>query len=230
MTDVITGLKEKLKISPCQLDDAGNITVDDSQTYFEALINPSGYKHHLTISYNNKKTLGQSGAEPKFSAVCPEKLTLPELVLDGTGVVPASPFEDVTTLVDRLLGVVYAYNGENHEPNHVRLLWGNLIFFGRVESIAIDYTLFKPSGEPLRAKIQLGLIGWMSKEESTLRANRSSPDLSHIVEVKAGDTLPLLCNRIYKNPAYYLEVARINNLTNFRALEPGLKLRFPPLS
>jgi nucleoid-associated protein YgaU len=41
--------------------------------------------------------------------------------------------------------------------------------------------------------------------------------------------LPLLCNRIYNDPSYYREVARINNLSNFRNLEPGLILRFPPL-
>lgn len=223
-------IKEKLKISPCQVDEAGNITVDDSLAFFEALINPSQYSHEMKISYNTKKTLGQSGGEPKFAAICPEVLTLPELVLDGTGVVPSDALLEVQDLVDTLLGVIYAYNGENHEPNHVRLLWGNLIFFGRVNSVNIDYTLFRPDGTPLRAKVKLGMIGYMSREESTLRANRSSPDLSHIVEVKAGDTLPLLCNRIYKNSAYYLEVARINNLTNFRLLEPGMKLRFPPLS
>ncbi|OGB25274.1 MAG: peptidoglycan-binding protein [Burkholderiales bacterium RIFCSPLOWO2_02_FULL_57_36] len=229
MAGFSTGLKEKLKISPCQVD-AGKITVDTSLPYFEALINPSGYKHQFSISYNKKKTLGQAGAEPKFNAICPEKLTLPELVLDGTGVVALLGMEDVTTLVERLMSVIYAYQGEKHEPNYVRFLWGSLIFFGRVESIAIDYTLFKPSGEPLRAKVQLGVVGWMSTEEITLRSNRSSPDLSHIVEVKAGDSLPLLCNRIYKNSSYYLEVARVNNLTNFRDLKPGLKLRFPPLS
>ncbi len=223
-------VKEKLKISPCQVDEAGNITVDDSLDYFEALINPHTYTHKLEISYNTKKTLGEYGGAPKFSAIKPETLTLPALVLDGTGVVASDTLEEVQDLIDRMLGVIYAYNGDNHEPNHVRVLWGNLIFFGRVNSVNIEYTLFRPDGTPLRAKVTLAMIGYMSREESTLRANRSSPDLSHIVEVKAGDTLPLLCNRIYKNSAYYMEVARINNLTNFRSLAPGTKLRFPPLS
>jgi hypothetical protein len=225
-----SGLKEKLKISPCQVDEAGNITVDDTQTAFDCMINPHEYTHDLTISYNTNKTLGQSSNEAKFSAIMPETLILPDLILDGTGVVATDTVLEVQDMIDTMLGVIYAYNGENHEPNHVRLLWGNLIFFGRVKSVKIKYTLFRPDGTPLRAKVTLGLIGYMSREESTLRANRSSPDLSHIVEVKAGDTLPLLCNRIYKNSAYYIEVARINNLTNFRSLAPGMKLRFPPLS
>ena len=69
----------------------------------------------------------------------------------------------------------------------------------------------------------------MSKEEEALRANRSSPDLSHIIEVKAGDNLPMLCYQVYKDSAYYLDVARVNGITNFRDIRPGTKLHFPPL-
>lgn len=229
--DIITGLKTKLSISPCTVDEAGNITVDLSQSAFEAMINPSGYKHTRTIEYNKKKTLGQAGSEPKFSAICPEKIVLQEMVLDGTGAAGAvvTGISDVKSRVSQLMDVVYDYVGTNHEPNHVRLLWGSLIFFGRVESVSVDYTMFKPSGEPLRAKVNLAFVGWMSNEEISLTANRSSPDLTHIVEVKAGDSLPMLCYRIYKDSAYYMEVAKVNGITNFRDLKPGLKLLFPPL-
>jgi hypothetical protein len=231
MSALFAATLTKLTISPCTIDDAGNITVDSSKSAFEAMINPSGYKHQRTIQYNTQKTLGQAGAEPKFSAICPEKITLNELMLDGTGVAGTvvTGVSDVKTRISNLMDVVYNYVGTNHEPNHVRLLWGSLIFFGRVESISVDYTMFKPSGEPLRAKVNLSFVGWMSNDEISLAANRSSPDLTHIVEVKAGDTLPMLCYRIYKDSAYYMEVARANGLTNFRDLQPGSKLLFPPL-
>jgi nucleoid-associated protein YgaU len=58
---------------------------------------------------------------------------------------------------------------------------------------------------------------------------KSSPDLSHLVTVKAGDTLPLLCCNIYGSSVYYLEVARVNGLAHFRDLAPGMQLLFPPL-
>jgi len=47
--------------------------------------------------------------------------------------------------------------------------------------------------------------------------------------VKAGDTLPLLCHRVYKDSTYYLDIARINGITNFRNIRPGMRLKFPPL-
>ena len=54
--------------------------------------------------------------------------------------------------------------------------------------------------------------------------------VKHLIEVKAGDTLPLLCYQIYQDCTYYIDVAKINNLTNFRDLKPGIKLQFPPLN
>ena len=137
--------------------------------------------------------------------------------------------DKVKSQVAQLTKVVYRYVGEKHEPPHVRLLWGSLIFFGRLESMSTQYTLFKPSGEPLRAKVDLSFVGAMSKKEGELVSNRSSPDLSHRVLVREGDTLPLLCDRIYGDPGYYIDVARFNSLTDFRRLEPGRELRFPPL-
>jgi hypothetical protein len=47
--------------------------------------------------------------------------------------------------------------------------------------------------------------------------------------VVAGDTLPLLCFQIYQESKYYVEVARINRLDDFRNLEPGRQILFPPL-
>jgi hypothetical protein len=231
MAGVSTGLKKKLKISACSVDDSGNVTVDGGRA-FEVMLNPSSYSHTYSIGYNKKEALGQSGSDTKFSGIKPEKVSF-DIVIDGTGVVNQSPSgkgsPEVKDQVKQLSDIVYKYDGSNHEPNHVRLLWGSLIFFGRLESMTVDYTLFKPSGEPLRAKIKLAFSGFMSKEEEALRANRSSPDLSHLIEVKAGDTLPMLCYRVYKDCSYYLEVAKVNDITNFRDIKPGSKLHFPPL-
>lgn len=224
-----TGSKKKLKLSPCTVDESGNVTVDDGAS-FELMLNPSGYSHSYSIGYNNKEAIGQLGSDAKFSGIKPEKVSF-DIVIDGTGVVEVadSASLDVKGQVNKLTDVVYKYDGDNHEPNHVRIIWGNLLFFGRLESLSVEYTLFKPSGEPLRAKVKLAFSGFMSKEEEALRANRSSPDLSHLVEFKAGDTLPLLCYRIYKDSSYYPEVARINNITDFRDIKPGSRLHFPPL-
>ncbi|MCO7226559.1 LysM peptidoglycan-binding domain-containing protein [Pleionea sp. CnH1-48] len=231
MAGLSTGLKKKLTITQCTLETDGSVTVSSSDS-FEVMLNPSSYSHQHSICYNHKKTMGQLGSESKFSAINAEKVNF-DIVIDGTGVVnlpiPGLGSPDVKTQIQQLNSIVYQYDGNDHQPSHVRLLWGSLIFFGRLESMSTEFTVFKPSGEPLRAKVKLAFVGFMSKKEEALLANKSSPDLTHMVEVKAGDTLPLLCYQIYRDESYYKEIARINNMSGFRQLTPGQRLKFPPL-
>lgn len=224
------GAKSQLTITRVEVADDGSMTIDRAHS-FTAMLNPSDFKHRREIRYNTRATLGQVGSDTRFSAVQPDTVTF-SLLLDGTGVVPVRAEDankEVADHVKALHDVVYKYDGEEHEPDHVRLLWGTLILYGRLQSMSIQYTMFKPSGDPLRAKVDLEFVGFMSTREAELAANRSSPDLSHLVEVRDGDTLPLLCSRIYGDPGYYPEVARHNNLGGFRTLRPGMRLHFPPL-
>lgn len=230
MPDTTASQKTRLLMTRYTVDDAGTITLD-SKVSFTVQLNPADLKHSRSISYSNTNAQGGKKKSPKFSAVGADKVNF-SLLLDGTGAVPMAPADrvDVKTQLENLTKVVYQYIGTQHEPGHVRLLWGTLIFFGRLESISTQYTLFKPSGDPLRAKVELAFMGSMSKTEAELESNLSSPDLTHSIEVREGDTLPLLCKRIYGEPDYYLDVARFNDLLDFRNLKPGVKLSFPPLS
>ena len=222
----MSGALGKLKMIRCNVRADGTTQLDLSAV-FVALVNPADFKHSAGISYEEQPKLGQPSANPKFSSVNKERIDF-SLVLDGTGAVPG-PIVPVKALLVQLQRVVYRYVGENHEPPYVQLVWGTLICLARLESMVTHYTLFKPSGEPLRAKVDLAFVTVTSEEAKKLIANLSSPDLTHQVFVREGDTLPLLCDRIYGDPGYYLEVARINGLTDFRRLEPGRQLHFPPL-
>ncbi len=225
-----SGAKSQLTITRVKVAKDGAISIDKTKS-FTAMLNPSEFKHKRAIRYNTRMTLGQVGSATRFSGVQPDTVSF-SILLDGTGVVPVQGQDrdkDVADHIKALSDVVYVYNGDQHEPDHVRLLWGTLILYGRMESMGVQYTLFKPSGDPLRAKVDLEFKGFMSSKEAELAANRSSPDLSHLVHVREGDTLPLLCERIYGDPAYYVDVARFNRLDGFRRLEPGMRLRFPPL-
>jgi hypothetical protein len=56
----------------------------------------------------------------------------------------------------------------------------------------------------------------------------SSPDLTHTRTTIAGDTLPLMTNKIYGTPKYYIEVAKKNKIFNFRKLKDGVPILFYP--
>ncbi len=244
MTSLHSGQKKKLSIARCSVSN-GIISPSRAETgIFEVMLNPSDFNHQHSISYTGNdgksgsfgksapQALGRPSVESKFSVYNPEKVTF-SLMIDGTGVVDLSSrrggSSDVKAQIGKLKDIVYKYIGNDHQPSVVRVLWGDFIFYGRLDSLSVDYTLFKPSGEPLRAKVTLSFTSYVSDAEGALKANRSSPDLTHVVVVKSGDTLPLLCYRIYKDCSYYLEVARVNGLTNFRDIKPGSRLHFPPL-
>ena len=211
--------------------DDGTVKLDPKAS-FSAQINPADFKHSYGVQYDKTKTVGDAATDPKFASVDDERIGF-SLVLDGTGVVPVpenGQREDVKAQMKKLNAVVYEYVTLKKEPPYVRLLWGTLIFFGRLESISAQYTLFKPSGDPLRARVELSFIGAMSKKESLLVSNRQSDAVQKQVTVREGDTLSLLCQDHYGSDSDYAsEVARYNNLPNLVNLKPGTQLLLPPV-
>jgi hypothetical protein len=124
------------------------------------LINPSGYGHDFSIKYAKNQTLGQAGNEAKFHASQPQKLNLKELIWMEQVSFPAQ--KTVKEQVQTLRNTIYSYVGVKHETPIVQIVWGSLIFYGRAEGMKFDYTLFKPNGEPLRAKITLNFVEYIS--------------------------------------------------------------------
>lgn len=224
--------KDYLTINSCQVDQASGKVSTDGKGQFVVMINPANFNNSETICYNDDKSFGQAGQALKFGAVGPKKISF-EIILDGTGVLNSplfgNPVVEVKDQLAQLKNLVAKYEGSKHTPNVVQIVWGSFLFYGCMHAMTVKNTLFKSSGAPLRAKVNLSFTQYKTPQEIIKSANTNSPDLTHIIEVVAGDTLPLLCNKIYKNSAYYLQVAQINNLTNFRQLTPGIKLKFPPL-
>jgi len=224
----------KLKIIRCKIDNDQISEESGDANTFEATINPEKYTHKFGLQYSGATdgggAIGKSAAVTKFSKAEAEKLDF-SITLDGTGVVPDTDMDTVADQIAKLRDIAYDYDGDTHEPNPVKIVWGDGLegFFGRLTSMSVDYTLFHPDGAPLRAKITLSFVEAVTEGMEAVEANRSSPDMTHMVMVRDGDTLPLLCHRIYNDAARYLEVARINNLDGFRSLMPGTLLRFPPI-
>jgi hypothetical protein len=202
---------------------------------FTVYINPEKYSHSYEICYNDVQAQGSPGGEPVFNKTPSDKVEF-ELVFDGTGVVPTLipgviPYGDdgITSQIDEFKRLAFTYNSKSHSPNYLVLAWGRLLFKCRLESLSITYTLFKPDGTPLRARAHSTFIGYNDEEALALKANKSSPDLSHVLTVVAGDTLPLMCYGVYGSSTYYTQVARVNGLTDFRNIKVGTQLLFPPL-
>lgn len=133
--------------------------------------------------------------------------------------------------ITALEAIIYTYNGKIHRPNFVKVQWGqNITFNGVLDSIDISYTLFKPDGSPLRAKISLSFSQYISPETVTMVDAPQSPDLTHIVTVSEGMSLPQLCLQTWNDDSLYIQVAEFNGLNKFRNLNGISKLIFPPVN
>ncbi|TNE57309.1 MAG: LysM peptidoglycan-binding domain-containing protein [Bacteroidetes bacterium] len=198
--------------------------------YYEALINPESYSLAYKLKFSDEgQGQGTSGTQLKYEYTEPEEITF-EFLFDNTGIIDGRPREHVADDIEEFKKVVVGYQGDSHEPLHFKLVWGqNSIFKGRVTEVDITYKLFKPDGTPIRAVAKVTFKSSIEEEKRAATEDRNSPDLSHVRTVKLGDTLPLMCYRIYGDPRYYLQVAAVNELNNFRDLEPGTQLVFPPI-
>lgn len=208
---------------------------------FKTLLNPEQYKFNYKIDQNEDQASGTSATSPRFNKAPPEDLEL-EFVFDRTGVVvdygksgsaDDNTFRDegngIIDDIEQFKKVIFDYNGDEHKPNYLIISWGTLLFKGTLSEMDITYKLFKPDGTPLRATARAKFKGFVEDDLRVAKENNSSPDLTHIREVKEGDTLPLMTFRIYGDSKYYLEVAKVNRITNFRKLTVGQKIFFPPI-
>lgn len=234
----MSGELTKLKIKAFS-DEQFSEEVADGE--FRTLLNPETYVFKYKIEQNDDQASGTSASAPRFNRALPEDLEL-EFVFDRTGVLTdygAAGTADDKTFKDEGRGViddlehfkkvVFDYNGEEHKPNYLIISWGTLLFKGSLSEMDITFKLFKPDGTPLRATAKAKFKGFVEDNLRVAMENNSSPDLTHVREVKKGDTLPLMSWRIYGDSKYYLEVAKANRITNFRKLEVGQRIFFPPI-
>ncbi|TNE54003.1 MAG: LysM peptidoglycan-binding domain-containing protein [Bacteroidetes bacterium] len=190
-------------------------------------INPASYSHNHTINYDSTIPQGAPGTTLKFKGIPPEKVSF-EIYFDATGAVPNST-KSVKDQIDTFKKICFTYNGSIHEPNYLMISWASLVFKCKLTSMNINYTLFKQDGTPLRAKVDVSFEEALDEDTIAKMANNESPDLTHFIIFKAGDSLPNLCYKYYNDPAYYLQVATYNDIINFRDIAPGTKLFFPPI-
>lgn len=194
---------------------------------FEVMFNPKSYSVKYAVEYDDEQGMGTTGLPQRFKQSKPSEFSL-EFILDGTGA--SADKREVSALVDDFLAVAYEYDGDLHRPRYLKLSWGTLLFNCVFKAANITYTLFKPDGSPLRAKVGATFFGFVEDKRRVAEEGATSPDLTRVHTVTAGETLPLLSFRYYGDQMHYLDVAVVNGLTDMRALSPGLRLVFPPLA
>jgi hypothetical protein len=244
------GKLEKLTLrafKPSKGPDGKPEVSDAPKDAYTVQVNPSTYTLSHLLNYSRHLGQGASSSEAVYAGSPPVNLQF-EFLFDSTGVVPVpselsdiplvgaiasalSPDEPFVVMaeIEKFNSLVYELDGEVHRPRRLQLVWGTLVFDCVLSSLNYRFTLFKPDGTPLRAVAACTFCESIPNAQQVLEDNTHSPDLTHLRDVREGDTLPLLASEVYGNPKLYLEVARVNRLVNFRRLRPATRVTFPPL-
>lgn len=217
------------------------------------LVTNEGIKQKYSINWGPEATTaaGESAKITLFNRYENDALEI-ETIVDATGVYRVKPEEgdalgkinydtpNIEEYISEMRRLLYGFDAGIHQPPYITLTWGKIfaasgsaadgaiagVFKGVLSSMEITYELFSSEGKPIRARVSLKFLPFTDPKA---KPPGNSPDLTHIIEVKPGDNLAKLCNKVYESPDYYHQVAQINGLASVYAIRPGMKLMFPPL-
>lgn len=217
-------------------DDLKKAISMNTPTYFPVLYNPTSFNETHSVEYCSKGPTGDT-KDQEFKSAKPKDFKV-ELLFDSTKISAANLFSDglkgiienkgVDVIINTFVNMAMGYNKSKHRPPFCQIVWGPFHFEGVVKNIDISYLLFNRQGRPIRAKVTVTAVSQIQDKKSAAKVSES-PDLTKLHTVRAGETLPLISLKEYDSEDFYLELARVNKLKNYRKLKPGQVLVLPPI-
>ena len=192
--------------------------------------NPTEYDVTNTAKYSEKTIPGGRGTISQF--VSGDSPTLSLSLMFDTYIPPTldDPSEsgsDVSLLTQKIVQLT-KIKGTLHRPPIVTFVWGSLSFRGIVTEVKQKFTMFLPSGIPVRAKLDL-TFREIPTEGVGRESPLESPDRTKYRRMKEGEYLWNYAEEEYGSPGMWRIIASENNILNPLDVEPGQTLRFPAL-
>jgi len=212
------------------------ITTEDGSTQIKALYNPEKYSVTKAVQYAEIGIPGLDEPVLQFIRGQNEKLTL-DLFFDTTEQGMVTNVKDVRTLTRDVYNLLHV-NSNTHAPPRFTIEWGTgQSLFGQgntsslcvLESMNEEFTLFAPTGEPLRAKLTLTIRLAPSVEVQFQQNPPHSPDRTTSVMVVQGQRISDIAYQKYGDPTEWRPIADANPIANPRFLDPGTTLTVPSL-
>lgn len=190
--------------------------------------NPRDYTISKSANWSSVPQRGtKDGGEPQFTGAHGRSLDL-EIFLDVTDSASASVTKDVEALFACCEPTSESLQKNQPSPPTVIFGWGSRVTFrAYVESVSAKFTMFRQSGEPVRATCSLKLSEIPSP---TPGQNPTSGSLavhrSHTMVV--GDTLASVSYLEYGTPTLWRALAEANGIDDPQRVRAGTTLLVPP--
>jgi Contractile injection system tube protein/LysM domain len=211
----------------------------EGQAPLTCWFNPQQYTVSKLNQWSTTLVAGASLPALQFGGGLGRELTL-QLLFDASD----SASEDVRNVTDRLfmmMEVTVPAGGDPAaaQPPTVTFAWGPTVGFTAVaRQLNIQYTLFGPSGAPIRALCTLTLVQYAkadsrstsgpAEDESSIVQSTTPPPAVHTVS--EGDSLPSIAQSAYGDASRWREIAQTNEIDDPLRPPRGQSLAIPPRS
>ena len=202
----------------------------------ECAFNPTSYTVSKTNIWNFKPTTGTDLPDGEFGGGLPRRTTL-SLLLDVSLQEPDQSVKDTANNLLKMMETGGGGGGGGAAPPFVTFRWGSVDLPKSVPvSLTIQYILFHPNGEPIRATVDLELAqaekastasgsGTSEGQNPTTRAMRGL----RVHQVRDGDSLPSIAYDAYGDATRWRPIAEANGIDNPMGLRRGTDLTIPTL-
>jgi hypothetical protein len=191
--------------------------VKGKEESMEVLFNPTEYRLNKANQFAEVAIPGLAAPPLQFVRGNARTLSM-QLFFDTYE--KGSDVREHTKKIIKLLEI----NEELHAPPICHFNWGDLNFVGVLERANQSFTLFLPSGTPVRATVDVSF-----KEHYEEAKKLESADFAKHYVVKRGETLSSIAGEKYGDPGLWRPIAEENGMDDPMALEPGQVLVIPPI-
>lgn len=210
-------------------------TAEDG-TLIVASYNPEKYSVSKSVQYAEVGIPGLDEPVLQFIRGQNEKVTL-DLFFDTTEWGMTGTVIDVRTLTTPVYSLLKV-NPSTHAPLRFSVDWGsgsslfvqgNNPYLCVMESMNEEFSLFAPTGEPLRAKLTVTIRLAATVNVQFQLTPRESPDRTSLVQVVRGQRITDIAYQQYGDSTQWRPIADQSRLANPRFLDPGTMLQVPSL-
>ena len=146
----------------------------------------------------------------------------------GTSQIVNRAGDDVRDQVKKFVGLM-EIDSTTHAPPVVEFHWSSLHFTCVVTRASQKFTMFLPSGRPVRATVQVTFQEYINADLEDTRVRRETADYSKRHLVRQGETLASIAALHYGDPAQWRPIAGRNGIDDPRVLDAGRLLTIPKL-
>jgi contractile injection system tube protein/LysM domain-containing protein len=197
------------------------------------MFNPEEYTVNREINYAQTAIPGLSGPILQFVNGNMQTLEM-ELFLDSyeehrvADRVQNQAGEDVRRLTRQVTDLMNI-QPSTHAPPVLLFIWASLSFTCVLARAVQQFTMFRPDGTPVRAKLQVTFNEFRNVDFEAKEIKRETADFSKVHLVSQGDTLSTIAAAEYRNPKLWRPIALRNRIDDPRSLPVGARLIIPRL-